>query len=142
MIDEVSFIELRLFGHCDVRFRALTGVTQLAFGGVPLLLAGDNFQKPPPASKGWYRELVEGACTNGAQSAVADGPSSVAGRSLTLLKAARRVVLTRLMRADRDQPFIEAQQHMRRPGVGQSFTDKFVAGLRTVRAADLMEDET
>ena len=59
-----------------------------------------------------------------------------------MLKAARWVVLTRLMRAEGDQPFIEAQQHMRRTGVGQSVTDKFVAGLRAVSAADLMEDET
>ena len=60
VIDEVSFIELRLFGHCDMRFRALTGVHHLAFGGIPLLLAGDNFQKPPPASKRWYREGARG----------------------------------------------------------------------------------
>ena len=105
-------------------------------------VAGDNFQKPPPASKGWYRELVETACINSAQASLADGPFSAAGRGLSMLKAARRVVLTRLMRAEGDKPFIEAQQHVRRTDVGQAVTDEFVAGLRTVSPADLLQDET
>ena len=138
VVDEVSFVELRLFGHTDMRFRALTNVLDLPFGGIPLLLAGDNFQKPPPASKGWYRALVETACTN----TVAEGPHSAAGRGLSLLKAARRVVLARMMRAKGDAPFVDAQVHMRRTDTDQPVTDEFVARLRTVSAADLAEDET
>lgn len=138
VVDEVSFVELRLFGHADMRFRALTGVLGLPFGGIPLLLAGDNFQKPPPANSGWYRTLVESACTK----TVAEGPLSAGGRALTLLKAARRVVLARMMRAKEDPTFVDALSNMRRPDIDQPVTDEFVAGLRTVSAADLAQDET
>ncbi len=39
--------------------RALTGNLDVPCGGIPLLLCGDNHQKPPPGDCQWYRELVE-----------------------------------------------------------------------------------
>jgi hypothetical protein len=59
VIDEVSFITAAVFGHVDHVLRAMTGNLDVPCGGVPILLCGDNHQKPPPGDSFWYKELVE-----------------------------------------------------------------------------------
>ena len=59
VIDESSFVETRILGHTDKRFRILLGNLGLVLGGMPLLLCGDNFQKEPPAAISvWYKDMV------------------------------------------------------------------------------------
>ena len=85
VIDEVSFNELRIFGQADGRFRQLLGQPDVIFGGVPLMLAGDNFQKPPPAGTPWYRSLVEVAAKSG------DDPSPPSMHIAFLIASATRL---------------------------------------------------
>ena len=42
VIDEISFVAARVFGHVDSMLRQLTGNMDVACGGIPLLLCGDN----------------------------------------------------------------------------------------------------
>jgi len=62
VIDEISFIEARLFGHADGILRQCTD-NDAPFGGIPVLLAGGNMQKEPPNSQGgpWFKGLVDRA---------------------------------------------------------------------------------
>ena len=61
-------------------------------------------------------------------------------RGLALLCAARRVELTRLMRAKGDEQFIAHQRHMRRAGEHQPVPSNFVRSLRRVTADDMAKD--
>ncbi len=45
VIDEISFIDAVIFGHVDQGFATLLGNSELC-GGMPVLLCGDNHQKP------------------------------------------------------------------------------------------------
>ena len=139
VVDEVSFLETSLFGHIDGRLQQLTGNIGVLCGGVPLLLCGDNHQKPPPAGTPWYRELVLDADQNGV--AAGAGTRSSKARGLTLLRSARKVTLLRLMRAAGDEAFIGVQRQMRRTDVAQPVDADFLKGLRAVNAADLRADE-
>ncbi len=58
VIDEISFIDTVVFGHVDKGFAILQGNTELC-GGMPLLLRGDNHQKPPPGGTPWYQYIVK-----------------------------------------------------------------------------------
>ena len=139
VVDEVSFIELVLFGHIDSRLQQLTGNVGVLCGGIPLLLLGDNFQKPPPAGTPWFKELVLDAVGDGAMASA--GTNSAKVRGLRLLRAARKVTLVRLMRAAGDQPFIDVQRHMRRTDVAQPVDPAFLEQLSVVKAADIAADE-
>ena len=140
VVDEVSFLEDALFGHIDSRLQQLTGCIGVLCGGIPLLLCGDNHQKPPPAGTPWYKALVADALEGGATAA--EGTKSAKARGLDLLRAARKVELKRLMRAAGDEPFIEVQRRMRRTDVAQPVDPDFLKKLRTVTAADIAADES
>ena len=93
VIDEVSFNELQIFGHLDSRLRQLTGNTDVMCGGIPILLTGDNHQKPPSNGTPWYKELVDDAEAGGVL--LGGGTSSAKACGLRLLKSAWRVKLWR-----------------------------------------------
>ena len=42
VIDEISFVAAGVLGHVDSMLRQLTGNMDVACGGIPLLLCGDN----------------------------------------------------------------------------------------------------
>lgn len=139
VIDEVSFIELGTLGHVDSRLRALTGNMDVMCGGIPILLCGDNHQKPPPAGTPWYRVLVQDALDGGAL--VAEGPSVASARGLQLLRAARRVTLTRLMRVNEgEEEFTGYLKQMRDVAHERPVSSELLRGLRTVSSADLKDD--
>ena len=48
VIDEVSFIDFGVFGHLDKDLRTLLDASGALCGGMPILLCGDNHQKPSP----------------------------------------------------------------------------------------------
>ena len=116
VLDEVSFIDLPVFGHVDEILRTLLKSASVLCGGMPLLLAGDCHQKPPPASIPWHQVMVKVAIGEGEQLR-ALGATVAKTRGLELLRAARRVELTRLTRAAGDEEFIQYQRDMRRAGV-------------------------
>ena len=141
VIDEVSFIELGVFGHLDADMRTLLGsdACELLCGGMPLLLAGDCHQKPPPGSTPWHQTMVKVAFGEGENPRRA-GATAAKQRGLALLCAARRTELVRLMRARGDEQFIAYQRQMRRAADRQPVPDAFVRALRRVSAADLAAD--
>lgn len=141
IVDEVSFIEIGLFGHADMAFRTLLGpeASDVVLGGMPLMLAGDNHQKPPPGGTPWYRVLVEQAVGEG-ENLLARAGDDAQKMGLLLLKSARLVLLRKLMRARTDEKFIRHQQQMRETGSTQPVSDEFLRALRPVSAADLAED--
>ena len=138
VIDEVSFNELEIFGHLDGRLRQLTGNLDVACGGIPLLLCGDNHQKPPTTGSPWYRDMVKDAEEGGVL--LAGGPSTSKARGLGLLRAARRVQLWRNMRARDDQPFVKVQEQMRDTHAEMAVPADFIRKLRMVSKADLAAD--
>ena len=141
VIDEVSFIELGMFGHVDMDMRKLLGeaAAELLMGGVPLLLCGDCHQKPPPGGTPWHHTMVKVALGEG-DNPLASGATSAKQRGLTLLRAAKRVELRRLMRAQGDAAFIAFQQAMRRTDAPMPVPDAFLRALRPTSAADVAAD--
>ena len=100
VIDEVSFISSAVFGHVDHTLRQLSGNLDVLCGGIPLLLCGDNHQKPPPGDTQWYVELVENikgiASKKRGGAPVAVGTYNAKACGLELLRSARLVRLRRL----------------------------------------------
>ena len=139
VIDEVSFIELGVFGHFDSDMRTLLGASEVLVGGMPLLFAGDAHQKPPPGATPWHQTMVRVAAGEG-ENPRKSGAMSAKQRGLALLCAARRVELKRLMRAQGDEQFIAHQRQMRRAADRQPVPDAFVRALRRVSPADVAAD--
>ena len=54
VIDEVSFISAAFIGMISQRFADIMGHPELPFGGIPVLLVGDNFQKAPVTGMPWF----------------------------------------------------------------------------------------
>jgi hypothetical protein len=142
VIDEISFIDTKVFGHVDSGFNILMGKTsgdRTLCGGMPLLLCGDNHQKPPPGGTPWHQHMVKVAAEE-VDNPLMHGSSNAKQRGLCLLKAARRVDLKLLMRARDDPEFIDFQMQMRRTDVVHPVPDLFLQKLRTVTKKDLEED--
>ena len=141
----MSFNEIKVFGHLDVQLRILTGNRHVLCGGIPLLLCGDCFQKQPPGANGcsFYKSLVVSAEKAG--DVDTHGPSTHA-KGLHLMKMAKRVVLTRLMRVDTHdaeaKTFTEIQLHMRDVAAKQPVSDTLIQRLRVVSHEDVVADET
>ena len=139
VIDEVSFNELNLFGHLDARLRALTDSVGVLCGGVPILLCGDNHQKPPPGGTPWYRSMVKNALADGAT--VAGGTSMAAARGLRVLHAARRVELTRLMRVEKgEEKFVQFLKQMRDTDAERPVSPGLLESLRPLSGEDVRAD--
>ena len=108
IIDEISFVDTKILGHVSHALSQLFNKEHQdqrrpnpVCGAVPMLLCGDVHQLVGPGSKPWYKELVE---NHSAEPAVAgtylDAPE-ILGRQL--MRQARLVKLTRLMRVDKDR---------------------------------------
>ncbi|KAJ8599440.1 hypothetical protein CTAYLR_007447 [Chrysophaeum taylorii] len=110
VIDEISFVDAALIGHVDACARALTGAWDVPFGGIPVLLAGDNFQEPMPGGEDWYKTMVNRAL---APSSTMETSRHATSAGLRILAAAPVFELTRIMRAVHDPPFIDAMLAMR-----------------------------
>ncbi|KAJ8613496.1 hypothetical protein CTAYLR_002168 [Chrysophaeum taylorii] len=98
VIDEISFVDAALIGHVDTCARALTRAWDVPFGGIPVLLAGDNFQKPMPGGEVWYKTVVNRAL---APSSTMETPRHATSAGLRIFAAAPVFELTRIMRAAR-----------------------------------------
>ena len=138
VIDEVSFIELGLFGHLDANLQNLVSCepTDVTCGGIPILLCGDNHQKPPPGGVPWYKKLVDYALKP-LESPIAQGPMSAEGRGLKLLQSAKRIDLWRIMRAKEDEKFVEIMQKMRRTDEDRPIPADFLKNLKPVTQSDI-----
>ena len=144
-IDEISFLDDALFGHVDHRFRVMTGNHDVYLGGIPLLLSGDNFQKPPPQSTPWFKTMVWSATPNSeTANQMVLKPDGPAARGLALLQSAYRIELVRIMRAVGDPGFVQMQMDMRRTGVRHPIPRALVEGpdrLRAVSEEDIRSNE-
>ena len=116
VIDEHSFNECSVYGHVDHRMGAMTGDNLNLFGGMPLLLCGDNHQKPPPGGLPWYKVLVNFSLEKSlkAWDKVEANVMTATQRGLRLLECSRLVTLKRIMRAAGDKPFADLQHSLRR----------------------------
>jgi energy-coupling factor transporter ATP-binding protein EcfA2 len=135
VIDEISFVTTSALRLVDERARAMLDV-DMPFGGLPVMLAGDNFQKTPPSGTPWYRKLVA--------SALGEGGNASPGElhALALLRAAPRTALTRNMRAADDPFFARLQAEMRDTRAAWPVPAALLNALRPVSAADLRDDES
>ena len=135
-IDEVSFNDARLFGHVDHRLRLLTGNLQSPFGGLPVLLCGDNYQKPPPKSTPWFQTLVQDSLKvrDGDTAEGQGGCRSAIAAGLAVLRLARRFTLWRNMRAHGNPAFADWLAGLRRGRAGLPVSD--VSWLRELSASD------
>ena len=94
VIDEISFIDASVFGHVDNGFNILLGKKSFGetlCGGMPLLLSGDNHQKPPPGGTPWHQHLVKVA-TKELDNPGRHASDNALKRELNLLRKARRVI--------------------------------------------------
>jgi hypothetical protein len=142
IIDEISFIDAGVFGHVDRGFGILLGTTEMdnsICGGLPVLLCGDNHQKPPPGGTPWYQFMVKSA-NEPTKDPLQLAADMAKNRGLNFLKSAHRVQLKRLMRAKDDPAFIDYQLQMRRTELHHPIPDEFLQQLRTVSPRDLEED--
>ena len=142
VIDEISFIDTSIFGHVDKALSILLGANETdktLCGGIPLLLCGDNHQKPPPGGTPWYQYMTKVASKE-MEDPIIHGSSSAKQRGLLLLKAARRVDLKRLMRAKDDSAFIDYQMQMRQTELLHPVPEKFLDSLSPVTVEDLNDD--
>lgn len=140
VIDEVSFIDATLMGHIEWACRWLSGNRSLIFGGIVLILSGDNCQKPPPGGTEWHVSLVDAARGDEELCVKAARPDSAIGRGMELLRRGRRVCLQRIMRAVDDKEFASAQQQLRRTDVPEPAA-AFVKQLRLLSPEDMEADE-
>ena len=62
VIDEVSFVTCRLLGMISKFFFSQLLNCDLPFGGIPVMLAGDNFQKEPPSDTPFYQTMAYSCC--------------------------------------------------------------------------------
>ncbi len=138
VIDEISFIDTVVLGHIDKGLAILKGNTELC-GGMTMLLCGDNHQKPPPGGTPWYQYIVKVAAKEIADP-VKQGASFAKQRGVTLLASAKRIQLTRLMRAATDSAFIEFQLRLRQTELLHPISDDFLRQLRKVSASDVARD--
>ena len=104
-----------------------------------MLVAPSADQKNPIGGTAWYKEMVEDACNGGVK--LGGGTDDATACGLELLRAARRVQLTRLMRARDDGAFIDYQLQMRNPNVEWPVPSAFMAQLRKLSDADVAADE-
>ncbi|KAJ1622139.1 hypothetical protein T492DRAFT_885747, partial [Pavlovales sp. CCMP2436] len=137
LIDEISFVTAAQLLEMSIRLQHMLGVLGVPFGGMPILLAGDCYQKDSPQGVSWYHDLVASA---DGRTAVAEGADALAAAKTTslelalqLLRAAPRIDLWRIMRCIENEPFASVQR--------QPVSDAFVAALRPVKAADLRDDD-
>jgi hypothetical protein len=130
-------VDSKMMGQVDMRLRHLTG-KDIMCGGIPLLLVGDHHQLPPIQATPWYRSLVEDANPGGAAASLPDSASQI---GLRVLESSGSVTLTRLMRAEGDDDFIDAQKRMRRTAVAQPIDQALLDRLRPLSAADVSADE-
>jgi hypothetical protein len=142
VIDEISFIDATVFGHVDNGFNILLGKKSFGetlCGGMPLLLSGDNHQKPPPGGTPWHQHLVKVA-TKEFDNPGRHASDNALKRGLNLLRKAQRIDFKRQMRARNDPAFIDFQMKMRRTDVVHPIPDMFLQQMRTVSKHDLEED--
>ena len=137
VIDEVSFNDAALFGHVDHLLRELMHCHDVPFGGIPLLLLGDNKQKPPPCSTPWFSALVARARDRGL---VEGGYGTATEKGLTRIADARLTRLTRIMRSVGDQEFVKAQVAMRDSGVDGPVAPWIMDRIPALSPADAAED--
>ncbi len=138
VIDEVSFIDAVVLGHVNQGFASLLDNSELC-GGLPLLLCGDNHQKPPPGGTPWYQYMVKIAAKEETDPEI-HGFLSAKNRGVRLLSSARRVELHRLMRARSDPDFIAVQQRMRQTELLHPVPGDFVSKFRMVTLDDIARD--
>ena len=136
VIDEVFFNTTDVIGHADYAFRALTGNHDVAFGGIPVLLAGDAKQKQPPTGEAAYKTLVRSAIdpTLRAKQQLA----STAG--LEILRRARKTDLTTIMRSTDDPAFTALQSRLRDTGHENPLSFDFLKSIPAVSTEDVAAD--
>ena len=140
VIDEVSFVDGLLVGHMDNWLRQLTGNLDAYCGGIIVLFAGDNCQKPPPGGTPWYKDLIDAARGAPELRQQLARPDAALARGLKLLRRQKRVVLWRIMRAADDPLFAELQHGMRQVGADAPAA-KLVNMLKPLLRDDVQRDE-
>ena len=136
VIDEISFNTAKLIGHVDYTCRALTDEWDVPFGGLIVLLAGDNCQKRPCGGEPWYKTLVKYIMDP--QSFGDTNNATHVG--VTSLASLRRWDLVRNMRAHRDPDFAKEQEKMRNVNNGHPITQAFLDSIQVLTAKDIATD--
>ncbi len=135
VIDEVSFIDSAALHWVDKLLRLLVNQPSVPFGGILLTLAGDFWQKPPPAGTSLAETLVSADAP--VRKAKTFPPTSSQAKGLDIFRHARRTVLLRQMRAAEDPPFQEVLKHVRSTDVEPPIPRSFIRDMKELSAADI-----
>ena len=135
VVDEVSFLDPAALHWVDMLLRWLVNQPTVPFGGVLVILAGDFWQKPPPAGTSCAELLV--AADAPIRNAKVFPPTSPRAKGLDIFRHARRTLLTRQMRAAGDPEFQEVLVHVRSTDTEPPIPRAFVRDLKELSAADV-----
>ena len=135
VVDEVSFLDPAALHWLDMILRWLVNQPSVPFGGVLVQLAGDFWQKPPPAGTS-LAELLVAADAPMRKSKVFP-PTSPMAKGLDIFRHARRTLLTRQMRAAEDAEFQEVLTQVRSTDTEPPIPRAFVRDLKELSAADV-----
>jgi hypothetical protein len=138
VVDEATFVSAAMFGHVERRLRAMLGVAA-PWGGLPVLLTGDAFQRSCPGATPWHELLAASSLEVGTGVLRRHGYGAQAA-GIGLLRALPRRCLLKNMRSEGDLAFQAVLEQMRRTGVLRPFPRCFFDKLKPLSAADVASD--
>ena len=150
VVDEISFTSAAILGHMHHQLQLLlnslgaggtdrNGKITLC-GGMPMLLCGDNHQKPPPVETPWFHTLVDAATIPG-KNAPNNHNYVATEMGLRVVRAARLFRLSTILRAQGDPEFVRLQQMMRRTDVKHPVPSQLIDNLKTISNEDVENDK-
>ena len=138
VVDEVSFLDPAALRWLDMLLRWLVNQPPVPFGGVLVQLAGDFWQKAPPAGTSLAELLV--SVDAPVQKSKNFPPTSSMAKGLHIFRHARRTLLTRQMRAAEDTEFQEVLTCVRSTETEPPIPNGFVRDLKELSIADVAAD--
>ena len=145
IIDEISCVTSEMFGQIDHRLRQIMGRTDLAFGGLSVLIMGDMFQLPPVIGKAMYTDVIEHALMTKEPKGKKIRPVFLPGKpkfvGVELFKKFGKIELKQQMRAADDVQHSALLFQMRYPEPGEPrIPINFSTRFKILTAADVLND--
>ena len=152
IIDEISFVDAAMLGHVSNNLSMLLRYVNgnenghddasngaAACGGLSVMLCGDCHQKNLPNSTPWCTALVNAAHSTNMQQR--SNGQSARDLGLDVLRQAKRVTLSRQMRAIEDQEFVSQRMQMRETTVVYPVRKEFLDSIKEISRQDVEDDQ-
>ena len=134
VLDECSFLTSTMLGQVHRRLQILLDC-DAPWGGIVVVLAGDNFQLPPPRRPPMYKQLVERALGTLEE----PDPLSTSHLGLELFERLKRSKLTKLVRA-RDAVLVSILNRMRETTAESPVPAELAQHIKVLTEVDCLDD--